>query len=66
MGVLYNWKQVKSYAKIGLYNLLHSVNKEKINDLDTFDIFLEPLKDIHNKNEVERFANELRKKGNNK
>lgn len=60
MGTLYNWNQVKAYAKIGLHNLLHSGNRDDIDNLKTFDMFLEPLKDIHRKEDVVKYAEKLK------
>ena len=61
MGTLYNWNQVKAYAKIGLHNLLNSGNRDNI---DKLDMFLEPLKDIHKKEDVVKYAEKLLKEKN--
>ena len=62
----YNWKQVKAYAKIGLHNLLHSGNRDDIDNLETFDMFLEPLKEIHKKEDVVKYAENLIEKQDEK
>lgn len=60
MGNLYNFKQVESFALIGLHNLLNSANKDNIN-LKTFKMFLKPLEKLHSKELVEKYANDLLK-----
>ncbi len=58
MGNLYTYKQVKGYALIALHNLLNSANKDSIN-LNTFEMFLEPLEKIHKKENVVSFSKKL-------
>lgn len=55
----YNFKQVKAFAKIALYNLLHSANK--IN-LENLDMCLDPLPKIHKKEYIEQYADMLKRK----
>lgn len=55
---LYTYKQVKAYALIGLHNLLNSGNKDSIN-LETFEMFLEPLEKVHTKEKVAAFSQKL-------
>lgn len=57
----YNFKHVKAFALIALYNLLHSANKNNIN-LKNLDIFLDPLPQIHKKEHIEQYANMLKRK----
>lgn len=59
MEVLYNFKEVKSFALIGLHNLLSSANRDNIN-LKTFDMFLDPLEKVHKKEEVVEYAEKLK------
>lgn len=61
MGVLYNFKEVKSFAIIGLHNLLNSANRDNIN-LKTFEMFLEPLEKLHKKEDVVKYAEKLKKR----
>lgn len=58
MGNLYNYKQVESFALIGLHNLLNSANKDNI-DLNTFKMFLDPLEKLHRKDYAVEYANKL-------
>lgn len=60
MEELYNWEQVKAYAKIGLYNLLHSANKSNIEDLEQLEMFLDELPKVHKKENVVEYANKLK------
>ncbi|MCI8519284.1 MAG: hypothetical protein HFJ51_04250 [Clostridia bacterium] len=55
---LYNYEQVEAFAIIALHNLLRSPNREYIS-LKNFKMFLEPLPQIHTKDEVIDFANNL-------
>lgn len=57
---LYNYKQVESFALIGLHNLLNSANKDNIN-LTSFKMFLEPLERLYTKKLAEKYANKLLK-----
>ena len=59
MGVLYNYKEVKAFALIGLHNLLSSANRDNIN-LKTFEMFLDPLEKVHKKEEVVKYAEKLK------
>ncbi|MBQ2917154.1 MAG: hypothetical protein IJE59_03140 [Clostridia bacterium] len=58
MGALYTYKQVKGYALIALHNLLNSANKDSIN-LSTFEMFLDPLEQVHKKENVVSFSEKL-------
>jgi len=58
MGTLYTYKQVKGYALIALHNLLNSANRDSIN-LSTFEMFLEPLEQVHKKENVVSFSEKL-------
>lgn len=60
MRELYNWEQVKAYAKIGLHNLLHSANKSNIRDLEELDMFLDALPKVHKKENVIEEAKNLK------
>lgn len=60
MEELYNWKQVKAYAIIGLNNLLKSANKDNVNNLKQFDMFLDALPKVYKKNDVIKYANFLK------
>ena len=53
---LYTWKQVESYCIIALNNLLHSANDIKLKNMT---IFIKPLKNLHSKDKVEEYANQL-------
>lgn len=59
MGVLYNFKEVKAFALIGLHNLLSSANRDNIN-LKTFEMFLDPLEKVHKKEDVVKYAEKLK------
>ncbi|MBP3596900.1 MAG: hypothetical protein J6J60_05840 [Clostridia bacterium] len=58
---LYTFNHVKAYALIGLHNLLNSGNKDSI-DLETLDMFLDPLETVHTKEKVIEFSKLLLKK----
>ena len=53
---LYTWKQVESYCIIALNNLLLSANDIKLKNMKTF---IEPLQNLHSKDKVEEYANQL-------
>lgn len=55
---LYTYNHVKAYALIGLHNLLNSGNKDSI-DLETLDMFLDPLEKVHTKEKVIAFSKML-------
>ena len=59
MGDLYDFKEVKGFALIGLHNLLNSANRDDIN-LKTFEMFLNPLEKIHKKEEIVKYAEKLK------
>ena len=52
----YNWKQVVSYSIIALHNLLNSVNDVNLKNMK---IFIEPLQELHTKEEAVEYAEKL-------
>lgn len=57
----YNYKQVKAFALIGFHNWNNSANREN-RDLENFDMFMEPLEKIYEKEKVVAFSKLLLKK----
>ena len=59
----YNWKQVVSYSIIALHNLLNSANDVNLKNMK---MFIEPLKELHTKEEAVEYAEKLLCKENKK
>lgn len=57
---LYTFKQVKAYALIGFHNWNNSANREN-RDLENFEMFLDPLEELHEKEKVVSFSKKLLK-----
>mgnify|MGYP000608177505 FL=1 len=60
---LYNWNQVISYSIIALHNLLNSANDVNLKNIK---MFIEPLQELHTKEEAEKYAEKLLSKENKK
>lgn len=54
--ITYNWKQVISYSLIALHNLLNSANDINLKNMK---MFLDPLQELHTKEDAERYAEKL-------
>ena len=53
---LYTWKQVISYNIIALHNLLNSANDINLKNIK---MFIEPLQDLYDSEEAEKYAEKL-------
>ena len=53
---LYTWKQVISYNIIALHNLLNSANDINLKNIK---MFIEPLQDLYDNEEAEKYAEKL-------
>ena len=53
---LYSWKQVISYSIIALHNLLNSANDVNLKNMK---MFIEPLQELHTKEEAVEYAEKL-------
>ena len=53
---LYTWKQVEAYSIIALHNLLHSANEVNLKNIK---MCIEPLRTLHEKNEVVEYSEQL-------
>lgn len=53
---LYTWKQVISYNIIALHNLLNSANDINLKNIK---MFIEPLQDLYDNEEAEKYAKKL-------
>lgn len=52
----YNWKQVVSYSIIALHNLLNSANDVNLKNMK---MIIEPLQELHTKEEAVEYAEKL-------
>lgn len=52
----YNWNQVISYSIIALHNLLNSANEVNLKNMM---MFIEPLQELHTKEEAVKYSNML-------
>ena len=53
---LYSWKQVISYSIIALHNLLNSANDVNLKNMK---MFIEPLQELHTKEEAVKYSKML-------
>jgi len=61
----FNYDQVIAYALIGFNNWNHSANKRN-RRLNNFEMFMKPLEDIHEKENVVKYAEMLKENENKK
>ena len=53
---LYTWKHVIAYSIIALHNLLNSANDVNLKNIK---LFIEPLQNLYNNDEAEKYAEKL-------